>query len=255
MGNKRKIIVNNGDIFGLLTIIESVPRKGYLCLCNCGNKIIKSITELRVIGSGKTFGCRKCYKQYRYYGIDLTNKKFGNLIVVKKMQNEFGKIPNWEAICVCGTKIIRSQKYFTRKKAIKSCGCLKDKLLIDRCKKRPGESAFNALLGEYKNNAKKRSLFWDLTEAEFSRLINQNCYYCDAIPSNIKKNRKSFYIYNGIDRCDNSLGYNASNCVTCCFGCNNKKRAITIQIVKKVIELIQTGNPYPRPMIKSASVD
>ena len=35
------------------------------------------------------------------------------------------------------------------------------------------------------------------------------------------------FIYNGIDRLDNKLGYEEENCVPCCYLCNRMKWSIT----------------------------
>lgn len=42
-------------------------------------------------------------------------------------------------------------------------------------------------------------------------------------------------LYNGIDRIDNSKGYNLDNCVTCCTQCNTAKMQETEEDFKKWI--------------------
>jgi len=43
------------------------------------------------------------------------------------------------------------------------------------------------------------------------------------------KAKRSIYIYNGIDRVDNSLGYVKENCKSCCFRCNKIKRDMSLE--------------------------
>ena len=103
-----------------------------------------------------------------------------------------------------------------------SCGChkLKSRALS------PGRAARNQILDGYKRGARKRGFEWSLTESKFDILTTSKCYYCGCIPSTTKRTRgnNGDFVYNGIDRVDNSLGYVVSNCVTCCEICNRAKR-------------------------------
>jgi hypothetical protein len=38
-----------------------------------------------------------------------------------------------------------------------------------------------------------------------------------------------YYLYNGIDRVDNTLGYSKENCVSCCKICNYMKQVLTLE--------------------------
>lgn len=55
--------------------------------------------------------------------IDLTGKRFGKLVVLKRVDNNKHRQPQWECLCDCGNKtIVVGQKL--RKGITKSCGCL-----------------------------------------------------------------------------------------------------------------------------------
>lgn len=61
-------------------------------------------------------------------------------------------------------------------------------------------------------------------------MTSANCHYCGIAPQSIASPGKqytealvTFYIYNGIDRVDNTKGYTLDNCVTCCINCNRAK--------------------------------
>lgn len=63
---------------------------------------------------------------------------------------------------------------------------------------------------------------FNLTKEQTKILMISNCYYCGCLPSQIENVRGTNepFIYNGIDRKDNDIGYILNNCVTCCGECN-----------------------------------
>lgn len=58
--------------------------------------------------------------------IDLTNKVFGQLTVIRKAsESRYGRV-TWECKCSCGNKVSVTGQHLTRlKNSVKSCGCLK----------------------------------------------------------------------------------------------------------------------------------
>ena len=97
--------------------------------------------------------------------------------------------------------------------------------------KPPGTRMRNQLLRRYKESATERGLSFELTEEEFFILTQGSCYYCGIEPQQIYKGTKTGgdFIYNGIDRIDNAIGYKLDNCVSCCGTCNIAKRSMTQQ--------------------------
>lgn len=100
-----------------------------------------------------------------------------------------------------------------------------------------GQSGCNRLISFYKRNAKNANRIFDLSPEHFRNLTSSSCYYCGSPPSmhtkcnkyykEALKNKQSIwgdYIYNGIDRKDNNIGYTQNNCVPCCKFCNTGKR-------------------------------
>jgi hypothetical protein len=93
-----------------------------------------------------------------------------------------------------------------------------------------GASSFFSLYSAYKKRADKFGRTFDLTEDQFRVITQQDCSYCGASPSQRKlANRLSFgaYVYNGIDRIDNSLGYTLGNVAAACKSCNAAKGTMT----------------------------
>ncbi len=61
-------------------------------------------------------------------------------------------------------------------------------------------------------DASKRALSCTLTLEEYVSLITKNCYYCECqMPRSMGT---------GLDRIDNSKGYDTGNVLTCCGDCN-----------------------------------
>jgi hypothetical protein len=97
----------------------------------------------------------------------------------------------------------------------KSCGCVK-------CLG-PGEYAVRITLRQYRCGAKKRGYGWNLTRTQALDLFARPCYYCNLPPSNLCSRSTGSFAYSGIERQDNSVGYEPDDCVPCCDTCNNAK--------------------------------
>ncbi len=99
-----------------------------------------------------------------------------------------------------------------------------------RLRKSPGWSAFTRLLNAYRYNATVRGVSLDITKEEAFRLMTRPCHYCGAEPSQVCAPKKlwTFFVYNGLDRVDNSLGYTAQNTVPCCKICNRAKNDLPL---------------------------
>ena len=116
---------------------------------------------------------------------------------------------------VCVSKLLKGQT--------KSCGCTS--------KLAPGEGAMSCVISGYIRNATKRNQDYLLPRDVARKIFKSDCIYCGAKPSNVQKKRKSNgdFVYNGIDRIDNSIGYVIGNVVPCCKRCNVAKNDMPMQ--------------------------
>lgn len=135
--------------------------------------------------------------------------------------------------CECGT-----EKYFVlgnlKTGQTTSCGCSRKKPK-SKPRKAGEDVCARHIYGSYRLGAVKRNLQFGLTFDEFKHLIKMNCCYCGSTPKQkcilryAKGDKKGqsrtdgYLTYTGIDRKDNSLGYDANNCVACCYKCNFAK--------------------------------
>jgi hypothetical protein len=154
--------------------------------------------------------------------IDMTGHRHGKLVVKefieRKNNNTF-----WKCICDCGKEHIASVKNLRSGSTI-SCGCKREAWLKSK-RKGFGESSFNQLYKNYERTAKNKSLPFQIDKNLFKQITQQDCFYCGCKPLQITKNKSGYgnYIYNGVDRINNNLGYIDNNIVPCCTQCNTMK--------------------------------
>ena len=210
-----KRIGMSGQIYGALTVLEymEIGKNGarWDCLCECGNKKTVDGYLLRR-GTVRTCGCGTGIKN------DFVGKRFRKLLVLGKIGPSKNRSVIWKALCDCGNIIEISSKSLLSGK-VKSCGCAR--------RIKVGEASVNRKYKSYEDSAKTRGLGFELTKEEFVEITSLNCAYCGVAPGQIS--HRDFgngnYIYNGIDRVDNSIGYIKENIVPCCFICNRAKGA------------------------------
>lgn len=210
-----KFIDLTGLIFGKLTVISvdhKHPKNGtyWICCCDCGNECVisgKNIKQRNVLSCG----CLNRENAIKRRD-NLLGEVFGFLTVFDYELN--GKNVIWLCSCKCGNKkVVKTIGSALKNGKVKSCGCFRRKRLAY------GENAFNRLYHTYKTRATNKNLEFTLSKTEFRELTGSKCYYCKKIPSQkASPTIKGFgeYIYNGIDRLDNNIGYTQENSVPCC---------------------------------------
>ena len=106
-------------------------------------------------------------------------------------------------MCSCSPEIeIERDGANLREGNTTSCGCYR----VEFRRLKEGEASRNRLYRRYKSQAK---LDFKLTMEEAETLFKGICYYCGQSPNQISYAENMFgkYIYNGIDRRDNKVGY------------------------------------------------
>lgn len=160
---------------------------------------------------------------------DEVGNKYGLLTVIKFHERDKRGQALWLCQCKCGnTSIVEGCRLRVGK--TKSCGCMKGrksfyKTLGD------GEAALNKFITTTKQSAKRRGYSYSLTRGQVKKITQKNCAYCGSPPSNIIKSNSSAgdYVCNGLDRVDNTRGYELDNVVPCCTKCNLAKRVMSTE--------------------------
>lgn len=160
--------------------------------------------------------------------------RYGRLIFVKETKQPCGQVGKHRCglfKCDCG-RSVETRLNTVRIGHTRSCGCLHTEAVakIGKDNKLPvGQASKNALYGRYKRDAEKRKLCFNLTIKQFEYLTKLNCHYCGQLPAAKYQNKycNGPYIYNGIDRLDNRVGYVVDNSIPCCWICNKMKGTLT----------------------------
>jgi hypothetical protein len=115
-----KMIDMTGRRFGRLTVLEQAgelnEQAAWRCRCDCGKETIVHGQFLR---NGNTASCG-CLR----LGADLTGKRFGRLVVIKKVPIQFKGRTRWHWLCKCDCgKTAKPRTEALLSGITKSCGC------------------------------------------------------------------------------------------------------------------------------------
>ena len=123
----------------------------------------------------------------------------------------------------------------------------------------------NRVWSFFRNNCRNRGVALEISKEECLGLSFRPCVYCGSPPRNriplprsMPTTPDSFiFLYQGIDRKDNTLGYVPGNCVPCCGRCNSIKGkhlshdemiavALVLKAAATIRSVLQPGTRAPR---------
>lgn len=142
---KARLIDETGKRYGRLTVLGRADVRGsalsddakecayWTCRCDCGNILTVCGRDLRN-GGTKSCGCfhSELISQRGTKG-DMVGKRFGRLVVIRRTDDPPG---TWNGVryvcrCDCGMETVVRGRHL-RQGLVKSCGCLRRELLIER---------------------------------------------------------------------------------------------------------------------------
>lgn len=98
-----------GAKIGRWTLLEELPRSGknrrWLCRCDCGTERAVLDRSLRYGGS-VSCGCIRKERAREANSSDLTGRQFGELSVIRKLDNSGSGASRWLCKCTCGAEYI-----------------------------------------------------------------------------------------------------------------------------------------------------
>ena len=234
-----KMIDYKGKRFGSLVVLNRIesPRQDthWLCKCDCGKSVVIAGREFSSGRSRCGIRCKLSFGKTPNEDIEKEiGKKYGKLTILRRdmdgqRDGDVYRQIKWICQCDCGK--VKSVRWASlRIGETKSCGY---------CGRLPmGEHAFRIFVNGMKQGARIRGLEFNLTNEQIKNIATKNCFYCGTPPSSETKSKNGNFIHNGVDRVDNSIGYNIENVVPCCTRCNLAKRKSSIGEFKEMIESI-----------------
>lgn len=280
-GTRGRLAVADGQRFGFSVVIDPEIRipgrtgrrtdRGARLRCDCGNEFERPIYALvgaQAAKCNKKQSCGCMTRQLISEGlaeawkkrqdrprpatfVDRAGERYGSLVAIEFVETT--PKGRWLCRCDCGGEKMALGP-FLAKGITRHCGC--QRLQPNRLP--PGTASRNACLRTYQRGARDRGLCWDLTGEDFDRLTSQDCFYCGYPPSNTYSGHSTPFVYNGIDRVDNDLGYVIENVVPCCKACNQAKMAMTFDDFMAWIARLVRHNWFrpeqlPSRMLKGAA--
>lgn len=170
--------------------------------------------------------------------VSIGNKYFKLTVIDKAGKDKHCNLL-WKCLCDCGEQVIVKSTSLTMKvRPTRSCGCYQAEVR----QLEPGLAAANSLYRRYLKRDFDAHRISNLTMDAFLKLTKSPCFYCGSLPTQTLsfKTTNGEYVYNGIDRVDNSLGYSNTNVVACCGPCNYMKGTQTLQEFLDRIKTIYT---------------
>jgi hypothetical protein len=157
--------------------------------------------------------------------------------------------------CSCGTlKSVSGHSLYSG--ASTSCGC---KYALGKSRPRKStyeDRALTHIISGYKAHAKQRKQVFDIDRQVFLGLIKKDCFWCGSPPSNRirgdvvfhingEEHKDFIFIYNGLDRINNDIGYTLNNVLPSCYVCNRARNNMTFedfdQWIKNLISFHSEG--------------
>lgn len=181
---------------------------------------------------------------------DLTGQRFNRLVAIRLHHRDAKRNPFWLCRCDCGNTPIVAGSMLKRGIWVpntetaktfgtKSCGCLRrERWASNTGTPKPG-TAMRRIFSRYRLHARHRNIPWQLSEDTFRRVTSSPCFYTGRPPAYVSTaDSGEVYLYNGIDRLDNSCGYTVENCVPCCGVVNMMKKSMPysefLQLCKEI---------------------
>ena len=169
---------------------------------------------------------------------ELIGKKFGRLTVVSEYGRNKAMNVVWLCSCDCGNCTTVTTALLNTGNT-RSCGCLQKDFYKNNTMEK-GSAMAHRVYRRYKRNADSGNRNFSIAYEDFLLVVKKNCYYCNNPPSNTANDPgcNGEFIYNGIDRVDNTKGYIIDNIVPCCGPCNVAKNNMSLEQFKDLITRI-----------------
>ena len=145
---------------------------------------------------------------------DLSERRFGNLVVVSIAPKHLWKSPSsyWICNCDCGKRTIVKCTHLTGH-SVKSCGCLSKKTKHSHPRWKGYEDISGRVFNRIKHCAKKRKISFNITIQQIWDLFLKQDKICalTGLPLTFPSRDKTFDGTASLDRIDSNKGYVGGN--------------------------------------------
>jgi hypothetical protein len=165
---------------------------------------------------------------------DWSNQKFGKLTLLTISDQKQRRKYFWNAICDCGKQCLVIPGNCAAGKTL-SCGCLQKEIAAKTGK---NNRQYDPIVSSARNIWRNVYSDGNIDFDTFYCISQKPCHYCGDLPYRIynignsktkagkrsdMQKEKGNFIYNGLDRLDNTKPHNIDNVVPCCSKCNSAK--------------------------------
>lgn len=240
-----------GSIYNRLTVLNVSDKRsiqGHIyinCLCSCNKEILVWAANVKS-GNTKSCGClaeekrrlvkQKQRQQAQARSQSLIGKSFGALTIIdtSNKRTKYGHA-YVKASCACGKKDVHIMVSALLNRRAISCGCR----IVGG--KRGKFYAIDPKLSSAKRVYDQSYRDGNLSFDEFLIISRKDCFYCGQPPKNsynVYSRAGGAFIYNGLDRIDNTKVHDQNNVVPCCIDCNKSKMQRSLSEFLSWIELV-----------------
>jgi len=211
---------------------------------NKPNRLLCKSCSVRLMGKGNI-------GRVAHNRLNLINKKFNRLTVLEfvGIQSDGHRESLWKCRCDCGKEIVTTGNSLTSGNT-KSCGCYHKDRTRELFSSSIEDLTVSRVLCDYRKSAHIKGHLFELSREHIASLVNEDCYYCGAKPSNKLRQHNRVITYQGIDRLDNTKGYTPDNVVPCCIRCNKMKKALSHDVF--VLHILKIASRFE---VKSPQAD
>jgi hypothetical protein len=150
-----KLIDLTGERFGRWSVLHRMGTK-WFCQCDCGKTKEVDGNSLRY---GLSASCGCSLKDNPSHFCDLTEQRFGRLVVISRNNDKKSGNAKWNCLCDCGTMTVVSSPNL-KSNHTKSCGCFKAERDQSQAEDLTGEK-FNRLTVRRRVPGRKKPPAWD----------------------------------------------------------------------------------------------
>lgn len=242
----RKSLVESGQRYARLLVIQKIAVKRWQCKCDCGKVVTRGSVALL---HGDTLSCG-CHRSEAQITLDLIGQRFERLLVLIEMPRKNPRVRRWLCLCDCGELKIANQADL-RNGNTRSCGCLQQehRSMVSRFSRRTHSRSRHPLFVTWRNMMDR---CYKSQHADFKNYGGRGITVCERwhqIENYIADMGEKPYPKATVERKDNNGNYCPDNCTWAdrTTQCRNRRNTYKVLFNGENRILIELANEYKMP--------